>query len=133
MTEGYFSIKRDNELIAAGTHFWCQACVVARPLVEQSPDPRYCLSCYEVLKTEAGLLAGRKKPTWVPRVADSNTNTSTKPPEGQRGVTKVIPPNYPQGADKNGIMLQKKKGRPVKEGAVTRMTRWRRAKQGALL
>ncbi len=60
MTENYFDIKRDNELIAAGTHFWCDACVVAQPLVEQSSDPRYCQSCYEVLKVEAEMQPTRR-------------------------------------------------------------------------
>lgn len=67
--EGYFNIKRDNELIAAGTHFWCEACVVARPIDDKSPDPRYCLECFGVLSHEASLLNPRSRPKWVPKVA----------------------------------------------------------------
>lgn len=77
MTEPIFSIRRDNELIRAGTHFWCETCVVARPLKEQSPDPRYCQGCYEFLLKEAELLGGRK-PTWAPK--DSQPVTR-RPPE----------------------------------------------------
>jgi hypothetical protein len=65
MTE--FDIKRDNELIAAGTHFWCEACLVARPLDDRSPDERYCQDCYDFLRKEAEMLTGHiKKPTWIP-------------------------------------------------------------------
>jgi len=94
MTEGYFSIKRDNELIAGGTHFWCQACVVARPLVEQSSDPRYCQRCYEVLKVEAEMQPTRRA-AWMPKIvkkatrenishktAPEATQTTPEPEEG---------------------------------------------------
>ena len=64
MIEGYFNIKRDNELIAGGG-FWCNACLVGKPASELSPDPRYCQFCYEFLLDEAKLLTG--KPAWVPR------------------------------------------------------------------
>lgn len=65
---GYFNIKRDKELIAADTHFWCETCLVARPLAEQSPDPRYCKSCYVFLLKEAELLTGHsKKASWIPK------------------------------------------------------------------
>ena len=62
-----FDIKRDNKLIAAGTHFWCETCLVARPLDDQSPDGRYCQGCYDFLLKEAEMLTGHiKKPTWIP-------------------------------------------------------------------
>jgi len=62
-----FDIKRANELIAAGTHFWCKACLVARPLDDRSPDRRYCQGCYDFLLKEAEMLTGHiKKPTWIP-------------------------------------------------------------------
>lgn len=67
MTTAIFDIKRDNDLIKAGTHFWCQACIVARPLKEQSPDPRYCKSCYVFLKAEASLLPTNNRPGWIPK------------------------------------------------------------------
>jgi len=67
MTTAIFDIKRDNELIKAGTHFWCQTCVVARPLKEQSPDPRYCKSCYVFLKAESSFLPATRHPGWIPK------------------------------------------------------------------
>jgi len=67
MSGAIFDIKRDNELIKTGTHFWCQACVVARPVKELSPDPRYCKSCYAFLKAEASLLPATRHPGWTPR------------------------------------------------------------------
>jgi hypothetical protein len=64
----YFDIKRDNELIAAGTHFWCQTCLMARPLDDQSPDPRYCQGCYDFLCKEAEMLPPKRgRPQWVPK------------------------------------------------------------------
>jgi hypothetical protein len=64
---GYFDCKQDNELIATGTHFWCQTCLIARPIDDQSPDSRYCQSCYEFLLKEAEMLPGNKRPAWIPK------------------------------------------------------------------
>lgn len=64
--KNYFDIKRDNELIAAGTHFWCEGCLMARPLDEQSSDPRYCRGCCDFLIQEANLTSSRAD--WVPKV-----------------------------------------------------------------
>jgi len=79
--DGYFDIKRDNELIAAGTHFWCEVCLVAQPLDDQSPDKRYCLGCYDFLNKEAEMLresGSRSRPGWLP----------TASPDTKRGVRK---------------------------------------------
>jgi hypothetical protein len=83
----YFDIKRDNQLIFTGKFFWCNSCLVARPISEQSPDNRYCQSCFETLKEEAKLLH-QKKPSWIP-------NPSIKPKQkgtimSKKGVT--MPP-----------------------------------------
>jgi hypothetical protein len=50
--ENEFNIERDNELIRNGTHFWCETCLVARPIEDCSPDRRYCQSCYDFLCAE---------------------------------------------------------------------------------
>jgi len=126
----YFDIKRDNLLIAAGSHFFCEACVVAWPLVEQSLDPRYCLSCFDVLKVEAALQPNRKA-SWIPRVAASSRKAATKPPKQQEPVAKIVQHGKPPITKKQGIMQQR--GRPKKEGEVHRITVWRRSKQGVLL
>ena len=134
MTEGYFSIKRDNDLIAAGTHSWCQACVVAQPLVEQSGDPRYCQGCFKVLEAEAEVFTGRKKPTWVSRGADKDRKATDNAPGKRELVAKLPHHGKPPITEKQGIMQQP--GRPRKQGEVHRATRWRRqkkAEQGVLV
>ncbi len=60
MAKGYFNIKRDNELIAAGTHFWCEGHSSATPVDDMSQDSRYCLSCYAILKVEAEMQPTKK-------------------------------------------------------------------------
>jgi hypothetical protein len=70
LTEPIFSIKRDNELISAGTHFWCEACLIARPIDDQSPDTRYCQGCYDFLLKEAEMLretGSWRRPAWIPK------------------------------------------------------------------
>ena len=67
MGNKYFNAKRDRELIAAGTHFFCHACLVAKPASEQSPDERYCQGSYEFLLKEAKLLPATKHPKWIPK------------------------------------------------------------------
>ena len=135
--EGYFNIKRENELIDAGSHFWCEACVVARPLVEQSPDPRYCQSCFDVLKLEAEMQPTRRA-AWMQKIV-KKAKIDRKPipeatqttPARQEVVAKIKQHGKPPITEKQGIMQQR--GRPRKEGEVSRATRWRRAKQGVLL
>ena len=63
-----FDIKKDIDLINAGTHFWCKACVVARPLDDQSPEPRYCLACYEIIEKEKKIDLQQKqnRDYWTP-------------------------------------------------------------------
>lgn len=147
--DGYFSIKRDNEIIAAGD-FFCQACVVGKPLDDQSPDPRYCISCYEVLLKEAELLDPHHRPKWIPKqpridkkqpvgVAGVTRNGVDASPVSQNDVSKipdsVISPVLTTPIQNKGIM--KHRGRPRKAGEVSRVTEWRRRKaapvQGMLL
>ena len=134
MANSYFSVKRDNGLITSDSHFWCEGCLYARPLDDQSPDPRYCQSCCELLKAEAMLLPARKKPAWVPKTTKNTREGYVNTPRGQGGVAKVIQPITPHITEKQVIMKQH--GRPRKEGEVSRATVWRRrkeAKQGVLL
>ncbi len=63
---GYFDIRRDVEIINAGG-FFCEACLVGKPAAEQSPDPRYCQDCYDLLLREAERLPGVKRPVWIPK------------------------------------------------------------------
>jgi hypothetical protein len=64
-TNGHFDIKRDIEIEKAGG-FWCHACLVSYPAIEQSPDPRYCHGCYQFLLTEAELDKSRRGGEWKP-------------------------------------------------------------------
>lgn len=61
------SSKHDREIIDAGG-FYCAACLVDKPLDDRSPDPRYCLGCYEFLLSEATQLPPKKRPVWIPRI-----------------------------------------------------------------
>ena len=48
--------------------FFCHTCLVDKPDEEQSPDPRYCQSCFTLLAAEAGTLPAKTRiPDWVPR------------------------------------------------------------------
>lgn len=76
-----FDIKRDKELIAAGTHFWCHACQVARTLAEISPNPRYCRMCFDFLNNEAALLPRGKYFPWVPGVTVDSLGPTEKAKE----------------------------------------------------
>ena len=64
----YFDVKRDTEIINAGG-FFCQACLVGKPAVEISPDPRYCQTCYVSLLKEAEMDSGRRGGNWKPQKA----------------------------------------------------------------
>lgn len=78
---GYFDIKRDNELIAAGTHFWCEACLMAKPVDDMSRDQRYCQGCYDFLVYEAALLVEKgstRRPYWWPQGMEQGTEKEKK-------------------------------------------------------
>ena len=62
----YFSSKRDIDIVNSGG-FFCEACLIGKPKHEQSPDYRYCQSCYDVLLKEADCLSNAKRPKWIPK------------------------------------------------------------------
>jgi hypothetical protein len=73
---GRFNTRRDNEIISAGG-FWCEACLVAKPAVERSLDPRYCQGCYQFLLAEAELDTSRRGGEWKPvRPSESTAQVS---------------------------------------------------------
>jgi cytochrome c5 len=87
-----FDAKRDRELIAAGTHFWCEGCITAQPKDDQSRDSRYCQSCCDFLRGEAKTSNSRAK--WVPELkkgkkalADKSQNTCQSPQEPKKQGT----------------------------------------------
>ncbi|MDP2730740.1 MAG: hypothetical protein Q8O55_09705, partial [Dehalococcoidales bacterium] len=50
ISKGRFNAQRDRLLIEKGSHFYCQTCLVAVPITEQSKDERYCLGCHSSIK-----------------------------------------------------------------------------------
>ncbi len=90
MISGYFDIKRDMQFSC-----FCEGCLVGKTANEQSLDPRYCQSCYEILLKEAELLDGRRRPAWIPKDSQATTRTlqkpSLKPVEGRQKCPKAVP------------------------------------------
>jgi len=79
---GYFDSERDGELIKGGGYFWCSTCLVARPLDDLSPDPRYCQGCYGFLLKEVEMLSSGKHPQWVPRTSPKPIRQLVQPSSG---------------------------------------------------
>jgi hypothetical protein len=125
---GYFNIKRDNKFIAAGTHFWCQVCLIARPLSDHSPDPRYCQSCYDFLVEEAKLLNKWKLPDWVPI-------TKGKKAVKEQGVEVLRIPEVLAGINGVPAKTQPREnnqgGRPRLNLPVKQIRKWQREGYGA--
>ncbi len=99
MSEKYFDIKCDLEIIRTGG-FFCCACVVGKPAEEQSPDPRYCRDCYELLLKEAKLLPVKKRPGWIPKPHQT--------PQKHQGRDKKLYP-IPRGVVLNMSTLESEK------------------------
>jgi hypothetical protein len=130
-----FDIKHDNELIAAGSHFWCKACITARPVAERSPDSRYCKGCFDILNDEASLLPCRginRRPAWIPRP----DGITTPPALTDSLLGAVSSGDTSKDTHPSFAPLKHGGGRPRKSGMVSRWTIQRREKelsQGALL
>lgn len=74
----YFSSRRDREVIAEGG-FFCETCLVGKPISEASPDPCCCQICHDFLLKEAQTLSGNKSPKWTPSAGDGKIDDNTKP------------------------------------------------------
>ena len=83
-----FDNKRDKELIATGSYFYCEGCLAARPLDNQSPDSRYCQGCYNFLAKEAEEV-GTKKKAWVPKYAETAPAVETRATTTQDTAAKI--------------------------------------------
>jgi len=66
MTNNNFNAARDSDVVGF-VGFFCSACLVGKPLDDQSADPRYCLGCHEFLSDEARMLSGTKQLKWMPK------------------------------------------------------------------
>ncbi|MFC1981082.1 hypothetical protein ACFLVN_02430 [Chloroflexota bacterium] len=108
MNNGYFNIKRDNELIATGTHFYCYACLTARPIDDISPDERYCQGCCEFLLKEASLDKNPKKAQWVPDIPSqtgSRKLVEAKSDALNDGGYMEVPPRIMSTSDEENITV----------------------------
>ncbi len=146
-----FDIHHDNELIEADTHFWCEGCMIAKPLDDKSPDNRHCQGCHGVL--EAIKAGEAEKPPVITypaiqpqspkKAARDKALIATKTsPVAQKRVAKLPTKGIVLGIKEKRIIQHRKRvimqhpvGRPKKAGEVHRVTEWRRekAKQGVLL
>lgn len=76
-----FNIKKELEKSNFPGGFFCLACLVGKPADDQSADPRYCQSCYDVLTEETTTMPKTKRPAWLPlgaRKARQGTPTTTE-------------------------------------------------------
>ncbi len=137
MANSYFDIRRENKLIAAGTHFWCEGHLSATPVDDMSQDSRCCLDCYAVLKAETEMLPIRREslmPGVVEKTTKVNISRETAPaatqttPARQEVVAKIKQHGNPPITEKQ-VVLQHPGGRPRKQGEVHRATKWRRQKE----
>ena len=89
-----FDTTRDAVLIKAGSHFYCLGHLSARPIEEQSPDPRYCRSCRDFLLQEAELMGGHsRKASWIPRIDGAGGKAlSPIPLDGGRNMSTLKTP-----------------------------------------
>ncbi len=152
-----FSIKLEQELIRANTHFWCEGCLSAIPIEKQSVDFGYCEPCRKQLegfKAEAEypndgwepgqgiyrhytgryVLRGRGLTRALPKQADHPSDGGAANAGNEKPVSKLLDKGFATPTANGGIMKQR--GRPRKEGdGVSRVTKWRRAKEtrGALV
>ncbi len=60
-----FDITRDNELIAANTHFFCHGCLVVVPVDQRSDNPDYCRQCWASLEADRIAAAERSRGKWT--------------------------------------------------------------------
>lgn len=156
-----FDSKRDNELIAAGTHLWCHGCLVARPMADVSPNPQYCQGCYETLQDEkitsnpggdhwtkdgSFFITGGCKfgvtPTGgiscLPLSGDAASAVFSDVGNQREGVAKLekVETPAPPISEHSFATSKHPGGRPIKSGEVHRSTLYRRRQkelQGALL
>ncbi|MBN1189577.1 MAG: hypothetical protein JXA46_07490 [Dehalococcoidales bacterium] len=62
-----FEMESEMDKIESGEYFWCKGHIGAVPINEISPDRRYCLDCYNVLKAEASQSGSWRKASWIPK------------------------------------------------------------------
>lgn len=101
-------IAETREVIKNGG-FFCQACLVGKPLDDQSPDPRYCHFCYDFLRKEAEQITGRHG--WIPKPKGPEEilpDAPQSPPVGQKVVAKILDNEIIPPSNGNRIMHRAK-------------------------
>ena len=113
------------ELKRAGTHFFCQGCLVHRPLDDRSPDERYCQQCCDFLLQEAATQPTRKA-AWMLQTGGQGVPSDSHQTKAEV-VSEIVDKEIIPASGAKGIMKQR--GRPRKTGEVSRVTAWRRRKR----
>ena len=85
--ERLFDTTRDNKLIAQGSHFFCNGCLVARPVESRSYDPRYCQRCCDFLEAEAITQPSSKSPQCQPQRPDRGGQNHTGSESGMGNLS----------------------------------------------
>ena len=132
MTDSFPLATGKHKVIEVGT-FFCKACLIDKPLDDQSTDPRYCQFCFEFLLEEVEFTPMKGKRTWQP--VGKRVKTL---PAVEEVVTKPITKGNLLVQKPEEVLLHKNKGgrpRKPKGEQVSRMTEWRRQKetQGVLM
>lgn len=117
-----FDIKKDIEIVNAGG-FFCQGCIVGRPASEQSPDPRYCKSCYEIIRA-AGQGDKQGEVSDAGETAQAADGGVSKIGDGKNTID-----NVSESTQSNYETERRPRGRPRKSGEYSRATFYRRKKE----
>ncbi len=121
-----FDATRDAALIKAGTHFYCQGHLCARPIEEQSADPRYCRSCCDFLLQEAELAGGHyRKAAWMPKIDGAGGQPLAPIPlDGGGNMSTVMTPKNEVDIIAPRERTQKRRGPKQKALPVKVIMRW---------
>jgi hypothetical protein len=124
-----FSIKKELELIAAGTHFWCTGHLGAVPVSEKSEDPRYCRFCFNLLTEEVKVLKEKHQfnasMSWAPKAPSETPAAALK--QATAGVSIFGTGNHHKRD--TGILIHRR-GRPKIEIPLDQVKELRRQGKG---
>ena len=114
-TYEYFEKTYRPELKAVGTHFFCQSCLIHKPVDDRSLNERYCQWCFDFQAEEMRLAkeGGRKKADWWPVMPETPPDRRQKAPIAEKAVTKL--PQVVLDTSANGGEVLSQGGRPRKD------------------
>jgi hypothetical protein len=126
---GNFDIKREKEIIDAGSHFWCRGHSGAVLVGEQSPDPRYCRFCFTLLTDEVYILKEKHQfnnsMSWAPKTPAKGA----EPVLGQATAAASVSGKVEHSKRDTGILIHKR-GRPKIEIPIDQVNELRRQGKG---